>query len=156
MATSRRLGGRPGRHRWLACLPLNHVGGLAVVTRSLLTGTPVTMLPRFDPDAVRAAVGPDVLVSLVATALARVGAEHFHTVVLGGSLRRRDVAANVVTTYGLTETGSGVVYDGLPLAGVEVAIDAVTREIRLRGPMLLRAYRDGSRPLDGRRVVGDG
>ena len=147
-ATSQRLGVDPGRHRWLACLPLNHVGGLGVVTRSLLTGAPVTMLPRFDPDAVRAASGPNVLVSLVSTALARVGAEHFRTVVLGGSAPPGRVAANVVTTYGLTETGSGVVYDGVPLAGVEVAIDAVTREILLRGPMLLRGYRDGSRPLD--------
>ncbi len=147
-ATSQRLGVDPGRHRWLACLPLNHVGGLGVVTRSLLTGAPVTMLPRFDPDAVRAASGPNVLVSLVSTALARVGAEHFRTVVLGGSAPPGRVAANVVTTYGLTETGSGVVYDGVPLAGVEVAIDAATREILLRGPMLLRAYRDGSRPLD--------
>ena len=33
------------------------------------------------------------------------------------------LAANVVTTYGLTETGSGVVYDGGPLDGVEVDVD---------------------------------
>jgi O-succinylbenzoic acid--CoA ligase len=147
-ATSQRLDVDPGRHRWLACLPLNHIGGLAVVTRSLLTSTPLTMLARFDADAVAAASGPDVLVSLVSTALARVGAERFHTVVLGGSAPPSRVAANVVTTYGLTETGSGVVYNGMPLPGVEVAIDAATREIRVRGPMLLRAYRDGSDPLD--------
>jgi O-succinylbenzoic acid--CoA ligase len=46
----------------------------------------------------------------------------------------------------MTETGSGIVYDGLPLDGVEVAI--VAGEIRVRGPMLLRAYRDGSDPKD--------
>jgi O-succinylbenzoic acid--CoA ligase len=147
-ATSLRLGVDAGRHRWLACLPLNHVGGLSVVTRSLLTGTPMTVLPRFDRDEVLAASGPDVFVSLVATALGRVGAEHFHTVVLGGSRPPDDLPANVVTTYGLTETGSGVVYDGVPLDGVEVSIDEATSEIRLRGPMLLRAYRDGTEPLD--------
>ena len=113
------------------------------------------MLPRFDRDAVRAAGGPEVLVSLVATALARVGAEHFRTVVLGGSAPPGNLPANVVTTYGLTETGSGVVYDGVPLPGVEVAIDAATREVRLRGPMLLRAYRDGTAGPRRGRVAGD-
>ena len=53
----------------------------------------------------------------------------------------------MVTTYGMTETGSGVVYDGLPLDGVEISISP-TGEVRLRGPMLLRAYRDGTVPLD--------
>jgi o-succinylbenzoate---CoA ligase len=147
-ATSARLKADPGRDRWLACLPLNHVGGLSVVTRSLLTNTPCTVLPGFDRDAVLAHSGPDVLVSLVATALSRVGPEHFRLVVLGGSSPPGGLAANVVTTYGLTETGSGVVYDGVPLDGVEVTIDPDASEIRLRGPMLLRAYRDGKSPLD--------
>ena len=44
----------------------------------------------------------------------------------------------------MTETGSGVVYDGVPLDGVEVRVDD-DGEIHLRGPMLLRAYRDGRR-----------
>ena len=61
-----------------------------------------------------------------------------------GSAPPADLPPNVVTTYGLTETGSGVVYDGVALDGVEVAVDAGTAEIRLRGPMLLRAYRDGT------------
>ncbi len=148
LATSARLGVDPDRHRWLACLPLNHVGGLAVVTRGLLTGTPVTVIPRFDRDEVLDAAGPNVLVSLVATALQRVGAEHFHTVVLGGSAPPSELPPNVVTTYGLTETGSGVVYDGVPLAGVDVAVDPMSKEIRLRGPMLMRAYRDGTPALD--------
>ena len=109
VATSARLGADPDRHRWLACLPLNHVGGLSVVTRSLITGTPLTVLPRFEPAAVTAAAGPHVMVSLVSTALGRVGAELFHTVVLGGSAPPPELPSNVVTTYGLTETGSGVV-----------------------------------------------
>jgi o-succinylbenzoate---CoA ligase len=147
-ATTARLGVQPQRHRWLACLPLNHVGGLSVVTRSLLTGTPLTVLPGFDAAAVRQECGPNVLVSLVATALRRVGAELFHTVLLGGSAPPSRLPANVVTTYGLTETGSGVVYDGVPLDGVEVVVESGTKEIAVRGPMLLRAYRDGECPLD--------
>jgi O-succinylbenzoic acid--CoA ligase len=145
-ATSARLGVDPARHRWLACLPLNHVGGLSVVTRSLATATPVTVLPGYDAGAVRALAGTDVLVSLVATALARTPADLFHSVVLGGSAPPAGLAPNVVTTYGLTETGSGVVYDGVALDGVEVRIDA--GEVLLRGPMLLRCYRDGRVPLD--------
>ncbi|HEY3810259.1 MAG TPA: AMP-binding protein [Acidimicrobiales bacterium] len=156
LATTARLGVDPGRHRWLACLPLNHVGGLSVISRALLTGTPVTVLPGFDATTVRAAAGPEVLVSLVATALQRVGAQLFHTVVLGGSAPPEARPPNVVTTYGLTETGSGVVYDGVPLEGVEVAIDPETREICLRGPMLLRAYRDGSPALDRAGWFGTG
>ena len=147
-ATSARLGVDPARHRWLACLPLNHVGGLSVVTRSLCTSTPLTVLPHFEVAAVQAQAGPDVMVALVTTALRRTRADLFHTVVLGGSRPPDDLPSNVVTTYGLTETGSGVVYDGRPLDGVEVEVDAETGEISVRGPMLLRAYRDGAAALD--------
>ena len=63
---------------------------------------------------------------------------------LGGAAPPGDLPANVVATYGLTETGSGVVYDGYPLDGVQVAL--VDGEVLLRGPMLLRAYRDGIDP----------
>ncbi|MHB1535425.1 MAG: class I adenylate-forming enzyme family protein [Acidimicrobiales bacterium] len=148
-ATSARLQVDPARDGWLACLPLNHVGGLSVVTRALITGTALTVLPGFDAAAVRACAGTHVLVSLVPATLARVGAELFRTVVLGGSAPPGGLAPNVVTTYGLTETGSGVVYDGRPLDGVDTAVDTATGEIRLRGAMLLRAYRDGTVPLDG-------
>jgi O-succinylbenzoic acid--CoA ligase len=51
-----------------------------------------------------------------------------------------------VTTYGLTESGSGVVYNGKALRGVELEIrDSI---VYIKAPMLLRAYRDGSVPLD--------
>jgi O-succinylbenzoic acid--CoA ligase len=106
------------------------------------------VLPGFDAEAVRAEAGADVFVSLVATALRRVGADRFHTVVLGGSGPPAELPANVVTTYGMTETGSGVVYDGVPLDGVEVEVGVGGSEIRVRCPMLLRCYRDGHVPLD--------
>ena len=80
------------------------------------------------------------------TALRRIDPTLFRTVVLGGSAMPPDLPSNAVTTYGMTETGSGVVYDGRPLDGVEVQV--VDGEIRLRCPMLLRAYRDGTRPRD--------
>ncbi len=146
-ATSARLDATAGDH-WIACLPLAHVGGLSVVTRALHSGASLTVLERFDADAVVAAARPRrSFVSLVATALARVDPAVFRTIVLGGSRPPATLPANVVTTYGMTETGSGVVYDGAPLDGVHVRIDE-RGEIHLRGPMLLRAYRDGSTPLD--------
>jgi O-succinylbenzoic acid--CoA ligase len=156
-ATSARLGARPDRHRWLACLPLNHIGGLSVLTRALVTGTAVDVQDGFDAAAVRAAAGPDVLVSLVPRALARVSGAPFHTIVLGGSAPPPSLPGNVVTTYGMTETGSGLVYDGVPLDGAEVAISPAG-EIMVRGPMLMRAYRDGTVPFDadGWFATGDG
>jgi o-succinylbenzoate---CoA ligase len=130
---------------WLACLPLSHVGGLSVVTRALHSGTTLTVLAGFDVDAVERSGAS--LVSLVATTLSRIDATRFRVIVLGGSRPPSDRPANCVTTYGMTETGSGVVYDGVPLDGVEVEIDG-GGEIRLRGPMLLRSYRDGPSPFD--------
>lgn len=148
-ATSRRLRVTADDH-WLACLPLSHVGGLSVITRALHSGTRLTVHPGFDAAAVDAAAaapsGP-TLVSLVATALPRIDPSRFRTIVLGGSRPPADRPANTVTTYGMTETGSGVVYDGVPLDGVEVRIDT-DGQIFVRCPMLLRCYRDGSVPLD--------
>lgn len=130
--------------RWLACLPLSHVGGLSVVTRALLSGTPLTVHDGFDPAAAMAS--GTTLVSLVATALRRVDPAAFRTILLGGGPAPPDRPPNAVMTYGMTETGSGVVYDGVPLDGVEVRIDPAG-EIHLRAPMLLRCYRDGTVPL---------
>jgi o-succinylbenzoate---CoA ligase len=146
-ATSARLGVDPGVHCWLACLPLNHVGGLSVITRALLTSTPLIVHDGFDAAAVSAAAGTTVLLSLVPTALARVKASLFHKVLLGGSAPLSSLPSNVVTTYGMTETSSGVVYDGSPLDGVEISISS-SGEVLLRCPMLLRCYRDGTVPID--------
>ncbi len=157
-ATSAALHVDPTRHAWLACLPLAHIGGLSVITRAVLTDTPLTVLPGFDADVVER-MGRDGLashVSLVATALRRLDPSVFERVLLGGARPPGDVASNVVVTYGMTETGSGVVYDGVPLDDIEVAIehfeesagaDSDEGEILLRGPMLLRCYRDGANPL---------
>ncbi len=54
--------------------------------------------------------------SLVPTALARINPALFYRILLGGSEPPPSLPPNVVTTYGMTETGSGVVYDGMPSA----------------------------------------
>jgi O-succinylbenzoic acid--CoA ligase len=152
IATSARLGVTADDH-WLACLPLAHVGGLSVVTRALVTETRLTVHDGFDAAAVDASDA--TLVSLVATAMRRIDTTRWRWIVLGGSRPPADRPVNSITTYGMTETGSGVVYDRRPLDGVEIRI--VDGEVHLRCPMLLRCYRDGTDPKapDGWFATGD-
>lgn len=155
-ATSIALGVDPASDRWLACLPLSHVGGLSVVTRSLLTGTPLEVHNGFGADAVASAARRGVtLVSLVTTAVRRIDPAMFRLILLGGSAIPPERPANSVATWGMTETGGGVVYDGVPLDGVEVR--AIDGELQLRCSMLMRGYRDGSNPttVDGWYPTGD-
>lgn len=159
LATSTRLAVNNAADHWLCCLPLSHVGGMSVVARALITDTPLSVHPGFDVAAVRKAVQEGVnLISLVATALFRLDLETINAlryVVLGGSTPPDALPENVVTTYGLTESGSGVVYDGFPLEGAEIEL-ADDGEISLRGAMLLRAYRDGTDPKDSRGFFATG
>lgn len=146
-ATSAFLGIEPDRHRWLACLPFAHVGGLSVLTRAWHIGTAVEIHDGFDADAVDDAARRGAThVSLVSTAMARIDTDPWERIVLGGSAPPPDPPPCAVATYGMTETGSGCVYDGWPLRGVEVR--AVNGELWLRGPMVASTYRDGSPVVD--------
>ena len=143
--------------RWLACLPLTHVGGLGVVVRALVDEVPLEVQPGFDLHGIADAAGRGAtLTSLVPTTLDRIHPAWFRWVVLGGSADPVSRPPNVVHTYGLTETAGGIVYDGVALDGVEVRVDA-RGAINVRGPSLLRAYRDGSDPrdADGWLATGD-
>lgn len=138
-ATNAALAVDPATDRWLVELPLAHVGGLGVVTRALLSGTTLTF-DAADPAATMTAAVP--------TQLERADHARFRAVLVGGSADwRRDRPANVIRTYGLTESYGGVVYDGLPLPGVDVRI--LDGEVQLRCGSLLRAYTDGTVPLTG-------
>ena len=168
LATSARLAVHAESDAWVCCLPLAHAGGLGVVTRALVTGTPLTILPGFDAAALAsvssalAREGRTVLTSLVATALRRVDSTLFRTILLGGDAPPEWPGGRpppVVVTYGMTETGGGCVYDGRALDGVDVRV--VDGQVYLRGPMLGRAYRgrDGDSALagaDGWFATGDG
>jgi o-succinylbenzoate---CoA ligase len=137
--------------RWLCCLPLSHVGGLLVLLRAILLGAPVTVHARFDPEAVEAEPGV-AFTSVVPTMLGRLvetGADlsSFRGILVGGAhlspdlrTRAERTGANVVETYGLTETCGGVVYEGFPLPGTQMRIDA-DGGIQLRGPTLMQGYR---------------
>ena len=147
-ATSEVVGADPSSDTWLACLPPAHIGGMSVITRALHTGTPLVAHDRFDANAVIDAANSGVtLVSLVTRALADVDPALFRYVVIGGAAPPPDRATNVLATYGMTETGSGIVYERQPIRGAELRIDD-DEQIFVRGPMLLRCYRTADGDID--------
>jgi len=159
-ATAERLEG-PGQ--WLLTLPAHHVAGVQVLCRSVLAGTvPVRTPPgAFRPEVLAGTIArmrTDVprYVSLVPTQLVRVlrseqaveALRSCAAVLVGGAAtstavlaRARQVGIRVVTTYGMTETCGGCVYDGVPLPGAQVRIAADGR-VLLAGPMLAVGYLD--------------
>ena len=159
-ATAARLG---GHGQWLLTVPAHHIAGLQVLLRSVVAGTTPDVL---DPsagftsrtwtaavDAMASTDGPTV-VSLVPTQLARLLADvdatkrlaRFSAVLVGGAAthpdllaRAADAGVTAVTTYGMSETAGGCVYDGRPLDGTSVDLDTDGR-ISLVGPTVAAGY----------------
>jgi o-succinylbenzoate---CoA ligase len=168
-ASLARIGARPGE-RWLCCLPAMYIAGIQVLVRSLVSGTDPVLAERADARTVAASGCAHV--SLVPTQLWQLldGREGdmstplagFRSVLLGGAAApaglldaARACGVPVVTTYGMTETCGGCVYDGIPLDGVRVRVDGDDR-IWLAGPVLFSGYRPGSTTLgDGWLRTGD-
>jgi o-succinylbenzoate---CoA ligase len=168
-ASLARIGARPGTGRWLCCLPTHHISGLGVLVRSLVSGTRPVFADKLDASSVAAAECD--YVSLVPTQLRRLldaaaPVERFDTILLGGAAAPADLlhaaaqaGARVVTTYGMTETCGGCVYDGVPLDGVKVATNAAG-VVRIGGPVLFSRYRlapelSGASLTDGWFVTSD-
>ncbi|MDE3064218.1 MAG: AMP-binding protein [Acidobacteriota bacterium] len=131
-----------GPPTWYPCLPACHVGGLAVVLRAILDDARLLWGAR--DDLAGGARGGATHIAVVRTQLARHDLSGYRRVLLGGARPPADRPANVVTTWGMTETGSGVVYDGVALPGVDVA--SVAGELLVRSPTLFAGYRDAPRP----------
>ncbi|WP_254523578.1 class I adenylate-forming enzyme family protein [Natrinema caseinilyticum] len=121
-ASAFRLGVDPA-DRWLCCLPMYHMGGLAPVLRSVLYGTPAVIQRAFDPESTaRVLAEYDVTgVSLVPTMCKRLldagwrPADALRFVLLGGApasdeLLERCLEREVPIhpTYGMTETASQI------------------------------------------------
>jgi O-succinylbenzoic acid--CoA ligase len=166
-ATHDRLGG--GGH-WLLALPVHHVAGVQVLIRSLIARTTPTVLDlntRFTPEGFTAAAarvggrpGTRRYTALVPTQLTRLlnapgpagvaavdALRSFDAVLVGGAatapaLLEQAAATGVrlVTTYGMSETGGGCVYDGVPLDGVLVELAGDEGRVRLGGPTVARGY----------------
>jgi O-succinylbenzoic acid--CoA ligase len=130
---------------WYPCLPANHIGGLAVILRSILDDA--KLLWGAPDDLASAPARGATHVSVVRTQLARHDLSGFEKILLGGARPPTALAENVITTWGMTETGSGVVYNRVALPGVEVA--SVNGEIIVRSPTLFRSYRTLARPSIG-------
>ena len=148
-ASLRRIGAIEGE-RWLCCLPAFHIAGIQVLVRSLLAGADPVVVSRLEPGTLAAsgcahvAVVPTQLRRLVDAGDDLTAAA---TVLLGGAApgaglvgAARAAGARVVTTYGMSETCGGCVYDGVPLDDVSVGIGADGR-IRIAGPVLFSGYR---------------
>lgn len=157
-ASLERLGAGPGT-RWLCGLPVHHISGLGILVRSLLAGSEPVLRDRIDVGAVASAVSAGQestvrchYVSLVPTQLRRLldaGAPiaGFRAILLGGAAisaglldEAAAAGACVVTTYGMTETSGGCVYDGLPLDGVQVTTGRNGR-LQIAGDVLFSRYR---------------
>lgn len=158
-ATLRRLSG-PGV--WLLALPVSSVGGLQVLVRSRMADLDPVCLDRsagFRLDAFAAAArglpaGLPHYTSLVPTQLRRLvdaggtaleALAGFDTVLIGGGpleteLRSAATSAGVriVSTYGMTETSGGCVYDGIPLDGVYV--QASPTGLQIAGDVVALGY----------------
>jgi O-succinylbenzoic acid--CoA ligase len=142
--------------RWLCVLPLFHVGGLSILTRSTIHGSCAILHERFDLDAFAESLesGEATLVSVVATMLRRVqarglsGAPALRAVLVGGGPVPHDLldwgaeaGLPLLQTYGMTETCSQIATAAAgstaarPLPDVEVRIGS-DAEILVRGPMV--------------------
>ncbi|MGI3780349.1 MAG: AMP-binding protein [Janthinobacterium lividum] len=152
-ATHDRLGG-PGH--WLLPLPSHHVAGLMVLARAHLAGTTVVPVARDLADLptadlppgrrylsvvptqlVRALERPDLVAALAGLDAVLVGGGAVDAGVLE---RARSAGIGCVTTYGMSETCGGCVYDGVPLDGVDVRVDE-DGLISIGGPVLFSGYR---------------
>jgi O-succinylbenzoic acid--CoA ligase len=164
--------------RWLCCLPLFHVAGLAIVTRASRWGVPVEVMAAFRPGKVAERMLAGIShVSLVPAQLGPVldvlvdagpVPASLRAVLLGGGpipepllQRARTMGLPVLTTYGMTETASGVAVGGadpetladptalraLPGVGLRIADadDQGMGRIEVSGPTVAAALagRDG-------------
>ncbi|MDH6532201.1 O-succinylbenzoic acid--CoA ligase [Aurantimicrobium minutum] len=156
-----RLGG-PGQ--WLLALPLTYIAGMSVLVRSIDADQGPVLMPSGPFDArtfVKSAAELTAerrYTALVPVQLSRVielaeedpeateVIRRFNGILIGGQAleadlrsRAHDLGFTVFETYGSSETAGGCVYNGVPLAGVEVEIDE-SGEILISGPQLATGY----------------
>ncbi|MHB8273189.1 MAG: o-succinylbenzoate--CoA ligase [Dermatophilaceae bacterium] len=158
-ATHERLG---GQGQWLLAMPAHHIAGIQVLVRSLVAGTtpvPMDLAGGFTAAAFARATAeiapgataftalvPTQLVRLLASSDGRQSLTRYAAVLVGGAAApssllagAKDAGVRVVTTYGMSETAGGCVYDGKPLDVSLVQLEEDGR-IRLGGATLAQGY----------------
>lgn len=156
LATNTALGG-PGT--WVTCLPTDHIAGFQTVARSIGAGFEPVYAGSGRPEQLAKAAescgNSRLYLSLVPTQLARLldsphldAARRFNTILVGGAstppvllARAQEAGLAIRTTYGMTETCGGCVYDGAPLEGTRVSLEA--GRVRIDGPCVAIGYADG-------------
>ena len=139
------LNAQPGM-RWSLLLSPEHTAGLNVLVRSIELGTnPVNEGESADFTAI---VPTQLFRALNGDTKLLKHLQGCKAVLVGGAAIDDSLLAlakaqgiSCVTTYGMTETSGGCVYNGQPLPGVEIKIEET---IQIKGPMLARvATQDG-------------
>ena len=131
---------------WSLLLPLTHIAGINVLVRSIeLESEPIDLRNHVGtyPDADFTAIVPtqlfnalngdaDLLSHLKGTKAVLVGGA-----ALSEELRSQGIASgiNIITTYGMTETCGGCVYNGEALDGVNFELTENQR-VKISGPVL--------------------
>ena len=149
-ATHKYIGASAGQ-RWSLLLPTSHIAGLNILIRSIELGTqPVTVESGADFSAI---VPTQLHRALTSDSQLLAHLKKCQSVLVGGGpldaeLRQRaiDAGINVITTYGMTETSGGVVYDGNSLEGVSIEIQ--DGRIALQGPQVALGYLDSTLPTN--------
>lgn len=175
-ASQQRLG-VTAADNWLIVLPMYHISGLSILLRSLYNGTQVTIMNRYDENAVISLIESKRInmVSIVPTMLNRIVSRlkkhHLRVVLAGGEfipkpLVEQSMIKNIpiYKTFGMTEatsqltTFSVLTYPskinsvGLPLDGIKISIQHPdgqgAGEVWVKGPVLMDGY-IGREKIDG-------
>lgn len=157
------------KDNWLVVLPMYHIGGLAILIRSLYNGTQITVLEKFDEQQVVKLIESSRInmLSIVPTMLNKVADKiekhNLRVVLVGGEfvpkvLVEKSIIKNIpiYKTYGMTETTSqsttfsvlenlDKIYSvGLPLEKVGIKIKNPNKkgigEVLIKSPMLMDGY----------------
>ncbi len=171
--------------RWQLTLPLYHVGGLQILIRSLLAGSPFLLYGKFDAEQVlrdakaygctHVSVVDKMLQDMFACPVSEL-LGRYRCVLLGGSAPNPHLieeavrqGVNVVTSYGMTETCSHIAWAPaqeadrgmLLLPGYRaIVLDADSRgygKLAVAGPGVFHGYANAPSPFtaDGYFVTGD-
>jgi len=138
-----RINANPG-DVWSLLLPMNHIAGLNVLARAQKLGSTVV---EVDGKADYTAIVPTQLHrALFGDHKLLEHLQNCKTVLVGGSPASKvllDAASkagiSVITTYGMTETSGGCVYNKKALTGVSVKVDESSR-LMIKGPILASGY----------------